>query len=156
MSLQAHFKTPFSRSQNLILLALRLSLAAYMLYAGITKIIDPSWSAAGYLSHAKTFSNFYAWFAQPEILPVTNFLNEWGITLVGVSLLFGAFVRIGSFGGILLMILYYFPNLNFPSTGDHTLLVDDHVIFAIAFGVLAIFNAGYFLGFDGWRKGHRA
>ena len=44
-------------------------------YAGITKIINPSWSAAGYLKGAQTFSGFYDFLLQPNVLPFTNVLN---------------------------------------------------------------------------------
>ena len=58
------------------------------LYAGFTKVINPDWSAAGYIGNAKTFSGFYNWFLRPDVLPLTNLINEWGLTLLGVSLIF--------------------------------------------------------------------
>lgn len=49
-----------------------------MFYAGITKVLDPEWTAAGYLRGAKLFVGFYQWFLQSGVLPMVNFLNEWG------------------------------------------------------------------------------
>lgn len=132
---------------------LRVSLGWVMFYAGIVKILDPNWSAAGYLKAAKTFSGLFAWFAQPEILPATNFLNEWGLTLVGLSLLLGVFVRLSSFAGVLLMLLYYFPALTFPKIGANSFIIDDHIIYALVFLVLAAFHAGRYYGLEKWCSG---
>jgi thiosulfate dehydrogenase [quinone] large subunit len=123
------------------LLLLRLSLGWYFLWAGLTKIFDPTWSAVGFLQNAKTFPDFYRWFASPEIVPWTNFLNEWGIALVGLSLLLGIAVRIGSTIGSLLMMLYYFPSLEFPFIPPHAFIVDEHVIYTFGLAVLAFGDA---------------
>jgi len=100
-------------------------------YAGITKVLDPKWSAAGYLKGAKTFTGFYQWLVGSDILPIINFINEWGLTLLGVSLILGIFVRMSSVLGAVLMLLYYFPILEFPYVG-HSFLVDEHIIYALA------------------------
>jgi thiosulfate dehydrogenase (quinone) large subunit len=128
------------------LFLLRVGLGWYFLWAGLTKVFDPLWSAAGFLTHAKTFPKFYEWFASPDILPFTNFLNEWGITLVGVTLLLGIGVRVGSAVGILLMILYYFPALEFPYVPPYAFIVDEHVIYALGLVVVALGRAGKTLG----------
>lgn len=85
-----------TKSQEISLALLRISLGWVMFYAGIVKILDPNWSAAGYLNNAKTFTGFFQWFVRPDILPVTNFLNEWGLALIGVALTLGVLVRISS------------------------------------------------------------
>ena len=79
-------------TQKITLFLLRLSLGWYMFYAGITKVLDPSWSAEGYLKGAKFLPGFYTWLTSPGILPIVNFVNEWGLTLLGVSLILGIFV----------------------------------------------------------------
>src|SRR3989304_449706 len=98
-----------TKFEKISLFLLRVGLGWFFFYAGITKVLDPSWSAAGYLQNAKTFSGFFAWFASPGILPVTNFLNEWGLTILGASLILGIFVRFSSGLGIILMLLYFAP-----------------------------------------------
>ena len=100
-------------TQRVMLFALRLAMGWMMLYAGITKVLDPQWSAAGYLKGAKTFAGLYQWLLSPGILPAVNFINEWGLTLLGVSLILGIFVRLSSVLGAVLMLLYYFPVLIF-------------------------------------------
>lgn len=136
--------------QKLSLLLLRLALGSLYFYAGITKVLDPSWSAAGYLKGAKTFSALYQWFASPDILPLINFVNEWGLTVLGLALILGIGVRVASLFGIAFMALYYFPILNFPYPNPHSLIVDEHIIYISALLVLASFRAGRFFGLENW------
>ncbi|MEK7133249.1 MAG: DoxX family membrane protein, partial [Patescibacteria group bacterium] len=88
-----------TKFQKLSLFFLRISLGWLMFYAGIAKILNPEWSAAGYLKSAKTFVGFYQWLASPGVLPIINFLNEWGLTILGVSLILGIGVRLSSILG---------------------------------------------------------
>jgi len=120
-----------------------------MFYAGITKVIDPTWSAAGYLKGAKLFAGFFNWLLQPGILPTVNFINEWGLTLLGVSLILGAFVRFSSLLGALLMLLYFLP-LGLPYPNPHSYIVDEHVIYMLVLLVLAAISAGRVWGLENW------
>lgn len=119
------------------------------LYAGVTKLFDSSWSAAGYLRGADTLPQVYAWFASPAVLPVINTINEWALTLLGISLILGLFVRLSSMLGVLLMFLYYLPILNFPYVGANNYLVDQHIIFILVLMYLAVVRAGRVWGLDG-------
>src|SRR3989338_3311670 len=132
------------------LFVLRVAMGWIMLYAGVTKVIDPSWSSAGYLKGAKTFASFFQWFLQPGVLPITDFINEWGLTLLGVSLILGIGVRLSSVLGALLMMLYYFPVLEFPKVGLHDYIVDYHVIYALVLFFLASARAGRVYGLENW------
>ena len=120
-----------------------------MFYAGITKVLDPAWTATGYLTNAKTFPGFYGWFVSPENIGWVNFLNEWGLTLIGVSLILGLGVRLSSILGAILMLLYYFPVLEFPKV-EHGFIVDDHLIYAVVLAFLATVRAGRYYGLDNW------
>ena len=137
-----------NKFNNFTMFLLRICMGWLMFYAGITKILDPQWSAAGYLGSAKTFPGFYQWFLRPDILPVTNFINEWGLTLLGVSLILGLFVRLTSIGGFILMLLYYFPVLQFPYILPHSFIIDDHIIYALALLFFAATRAGRVWGLD--------
>lgn len=139
-----------NKYQKIFLFLLRVSTGWLMFYAGITKILNPNWSAAGYLGNAKTFSGFYNWFLQPDMLPYTNFVNEWALTLLGVVLILGVFVRLGSILGAVLMLLYYFPVLQFPYIAPYSYIVDDHIIYALVLLVLASFKAGRYWGLENW------
>ena len=131
------------------LLVTRLAVGWLMFYAGITKILDPTWSAKGYLMGAKTFPGFYNWLASAGNLGWVNFLNEWGLTLIGASLILGLGVRLNSILGILLMLLYYFPILEFPQV-EHGFIVDEHIIYAATLAFFAAVRAGRYYGLDNW------
>lgn len=141
-------------SQKVVLTVLRVATGWFFLYAGITKVLDPTWSAEGYLSGAQTFSNLYGWLALPSNIGWVNFLNEWGLTLIGAALILGICVRWAAYAGVLLMLLYWFPVLNFPYVGDHSYVVDDHIIYTLVLFVLAYFNAGRYWGIDSRMKGN--
>lgn len=136
------------KTQKYLILLLRLSLGWLFLYAGLSKVLNPSWSAAGYLKAAKTLPELYTWLALPSNIGWVNFLNEWGLTLIGLSLVLGLWVRWSGLLGVLLMILYYIPTLSFPYAGDHSLLIDEHVIYSLGLLVLVSFRAGHFWGVD--------
>lgn len=135
-------------TQKILLTLLRVSMGWLMFYAGITKVLNPEWSAAGYLNSAKTFAGIYQWFARPEVLPTINFLNEWGLTLLGAALILGVAVRLASVPGALLMVLYYFPVLQFPIAGAHSYVVDEHVVYALVLLLLGAMSAGRVWGLD--------
>jgi thiosulfate dehydrogenase [quinone] large subunit len=138
------------KKQILILFFLRISLGWLFFYSGLTKVLDPTWSAAGFISTAKTFPAFYALFLQPSILPIVNVLNAWGQLLLGISLIIGVGMNLSTLLGCVLMLLYYFVTLNFPFVGEHGFLVDDHIIYIAALLVLRYFNAGEAIGFGKW------
>jgi thiosulfate dehydrogenase [quinone] large subunit len=119
-----------------------------MFYAGITKVLNPEWSAAGYLNEAKSFTGFFQSLTAPGVLPMVNFLNEWGLTLLGLSLILGLGVRLSGILGALLMLLYYFPVLDFPYPNAHSYIVDEHLIYAFALLVLSAWRAGRVWGLD--------
>ena len=140
---------------KLILFITRVAVGWIMLYAGLTKLVNPNWSAAGYLGNAKTFAGFYNWFLQPGVLLFTNFMNEWGLTLLGISLIAGAFIKYSGYLGALLMLLYYFPVLDFPKIGANSYLVDEHSIYALVLVLLSVYRAGGYWGVDGFWKSRK-
>lgn len=138
------------KTRHLPLWLLRIALGWLFLYSGFTKIVNPDWSAAGYLQGAKTFAGFYHWLAQPGIISTVDFMNEWGQLLLGIALLLGIGVRLSATLGAVLMLLYYFPVLDWPHIGKTAYLVDDHIIYALALLVLAAFRAGRVWGLENW------
>ncbi len=140
-----------NKLQRISLFVLRVGLGWVFFWAGITKVLNPAWSAEKFLQGAKTFPDFFNWFASPGMLPITNFMNEWGLTLLGASLILGIFVRWSAPLGVLLMALYYLPILQFPYPGFPSLnsfIVDQHIIFIIVLITLYAFNAGNFWGLE--------
>jgi thiosulfate dehydrogenase [quinone] large subunit len=137
----------FNKTSQKALLVLRLALGWLMLYAGLDKVLSGNFSAAGFLMGAKTFHSFYVFLAQPSIIGLINFVNEWGLTLLGVSLILGIFVRLSSILGAVLMLLYYFASNTFPSV-PKGFIVDDHIIYALLLVLFAAINAGRYYGLD--------
>ncbi len=112
-----------------------------MFYAGITKLFDASWTAAGFLNgSAGPFSPFFRAMAGNSLVDQLVIL---GLTLIGLSLLLGAFARLSSFFAIVMMILFYLPYFP-PERG----FVDEHVVYAAVFAVLIVFDSGRFFGLD--------
>ena len=133
--------------QKYLLVLLRVTLGWMYLYAGLTKLFDSTWTSEGYITGAKAFTGFYEWLASPSILPVVDFMNEWGLTLLGLSLILGIFVRLTSSLGALLMILYYIPQ-GFPYPNEHAFIVDEHIIYASALLYLGAAHAGRIWGLE--------
>ncbi|NIT04543.1 DoxX family membrane protein [Candidatus Saccharibacteria bacterium] len=136
--------------EKISLVVLRLSMGWVYLYAGLSKVLNPDWTAVGYLKAAKTFPGLYQWFASAQNIDWVNFLNKWGLTLIGAALILGVAVRFASYMGALITMLYYFPILVFPKAGANSYIVDDHVIYALIFVLLAAFGAGRVWGLDSW------
>ena len=135
-------------AQKITLFLARVALGWLFFYAGITKVLNPNWSANGFLVGAKTFGAFYQSLTTPNIMPFINFINEWGLTLLGISLILGIFVRLSSIFGAVLMLLYYFPILQFPYPNANSYIVDEHIIYALILLFFAALRAGRIMGFD--------
>jgi thiosulfate dehydrogenase [quinone] large subunit len=129
------------------LAAARVVLGWLMVYAGATKLLTPGWSAAGFLHGAQTFAGLYAWFATPGLIGIVNFLNAWGLTLLGVSLILGLFVRWTVWPGVLLMLLYYFASNALPAV-PNGFLVDEHIVYALLLIIFFAADAGKYFGLD--------
>jgi thiosulfate dehydrogenase [quinone] large subunit len=129
------------------LLGLRLIMGWSLFYAGITKVLDPSWSAGGFLTHAipegNPFVGVWAVMAS-DWLWLIDPLNQWGLTLTGLALLLGAFVRWSAFWGAVMMLFYWAASLPLA----HGILIDDHLVYALLLFGLGAFGAGRILGLD--------
>jgi thiosulfate dehydrogenase [quinone] large subunit len=133
-----------------LLLFFRVTIGWTFLYAGAHQLLDPAWSAAGFLSHTKTFHDVFAVFSAPALLPYTNFLVQWGHLLIGLSLISGLLVRVSGVFGILLMATYYFAHMDFPYIENKlNLFVDYHLIYAGVLVYLIARHAGRVWGLDG-------
>lgn len=136
-------------SAKFSLATLRVAMGSLFFYAGITKVMDPGWSAAGFLNNIDFMPQFFSWFALPGNIGWVNFLNQWGLTAIGVSLVLGLFVRYSSFFGSVLMLLYYMPELStFPYVAEHSYIVDEHIIYILVLLTLMTTCAGNYFGID--------
>lgn len=133
--------------QKVSLFLLRVGLGWVFFWAGLSHLRTPGWSAAGYLNSAKTFPALFHWFASSGLLPATNLIAEWGLLLLGISLIFGIFVRYTAWFGVVLMALFYFPVLKFPYPNPNSFIVDEHIIYIGALLVLAAFRSDRYWAF---------
>ena len=99
------------RKYNLLpwsLTIVRIIVGWHFLYEGVIKIFG-IWTSAAYLSGSKwIFSGiFHAIVNNDVLMRMTDLLNMWGLTIIGIALILGIFTRLASFSGALLMLLYY-------------------------------------------------
>ncbi len=134
--------------QKISLVVLRVTMGWFMFYAGITKVLDPAWSAEGYIKGTKNFVWLYELFLHPVVLPIVNFINAWGLTLLGVSLVLGLLVRWSTIPGVVLMFLYYMAALDFPYPNSHALIVDEHIIYSLVLLLFFTMRVGEVWGLD--------
>lgn len=120
---------------------LRISLGWLFLYAGFEKLTN-NFSAAGYLSHLN--GPFAAFFTPLAGNPLVDLLVVWGELLIGAALVLGIFIKLASFLGIVMMLLFYFSGYPY----EHSFIVNEHIIYSFALFYLMFSNAGYFMGLD--------
>ncbi|MBJ7555184.1 DoxX family protein [Marinomonas spartinae] len=131
------------------LLALRLGMAWTFLYACSHQVFDPNFSIVGFLNSTKTFHGFFSYFTGPVIAPIVSFMVAYGHLAIGLSLLFGLFVRISAPFGALVLFMYWMANMDFPYVVDHhNFIIDSHIIYCIVLIMLAVKNAGHYYGLD--------
>lgn len=140
---------------------LRMAIGWHFLFEGLLKVINPDWSAAIYLSNATgPFSGLFQGIARNSaLLGMTDFLNEWGLVVLGLSLMIGLFSRWACLGGMLLLGLYYLANPPFIGLGNtvlsegNYLIVNKNLIEFLALWVLFLFNDSKVYGIDRFIQG---
>lgn len=135
------------KSKTLPLLFLRIVIGWHLLYEGFSKLFSPGWTAEGFLKGSYGFLSgfFHSLAASPAAMQVVNFLNIWGLILIGTALFLGILIRFSALSGILLLALYYFayppfnepPLLNNPE--GHYWIINRNLIEAIALGVICFY-----------------
>ena len=120
-----------TRLQSGSLTILRLLIGWHTFYEGIAKLLKPGWSSASFLKESKwIFSDLFSWIVSHSVaLEIVDFLNIWGLILIGAGLILGLFIRVASLSGIILLLLYYsaVPPLigleySFPMEGDYLVI----------------------------------
>lgn len=138
------------------LVVLRILIGWHFLYEGISKLINPYWSSAAYLLDSKwIFSGIAKTIvSNPTLLTISDQVNMWGLTLVGLSLMIGLVSRYASLVGMGFVVLYYLfapPLLGLeygrPGEGSY-LIVNKNLIEACALWVLYCFPTSHIIGLD--------
>jgi uncharacterized membrane protein YphA (DoxX/SURF4 family) len=135
-----------------VLTTIRILVGWHFLYEGIIKVAAENWSAYGYLSQARwIFSDFFRWLiSNPDALAVADFLNIWGLVLIGTGLILGVFTRIASAAGVLLLAMYYIASPPFlkPSSEGHYFIINYQVIEAAVLMAFILIRRDFLWGID--------
>lgn len=145
------------RFQLTALVLLRMLVGWHFMYEGLAKITNPFWTSAGYLEESQGwFEDIFLDLAtNPSALTVVDYLNQWGLLLIGLALLVGAFARAAALAGAVVLLLYYlaappFPGLEYgiPTEGSY-LIVNKVLVELAALLVLFALPTSRQVGLDG-------
>jgi thiosulfate dehydrogenase [quinone] large subunit len=148
--------TGLTKCQIWALVALQILIGWHFFYEGLAKLLNPYWSSASYLGEAEWWLGgmFRDLAANPAAVAVIDFLNAWGLTLIGLALFLGLLTRPALIAGMVLLLLYYFAAPPFPAysyaipaEGSY-LVVNKVLIEFMAMGVLFAFPTNKLFGLD--------
>ncbi len=141
--------------QEAALVLLRIGIGWHLLYEGLVKLATPGWTSAAFLAESRwLLSGLFHWIAaHPAVLRVVDLLNVWGLVLIGLALVLGAFSRFAAVSGIVLLSLYYVaspPLVGLPTNGAEGsyLIVNKNLVEILALCVVAVFPAHGFFGLE--------
>jgi thiosulfate dehydrogenase [quinone] large subunit len=146
----------FEYSESVIgysIVLLRILLGWVLLQAGIEKVLDPEWTAAGFLQFAipegNPFVSLWGGFAGNALI---DNLVQWGQILTGIGLIAGGLLRWNAFWAAVMMIFFWMTSwqggLGQGIPLEHGWVVDDHLIYAVLLWGLGAVGAGRILGAD--------
>jgi len=148
--------TNYSNRQLTLLVVLRVLIGWHFLYEGLSKLVNPDWSSVAFLLDSQGFlSSFFQSLAtNPDVLKIVDFLNIWGLILIGLGLILGLFSRLSIIAGMLLLGMYYISHpplvglsYSVPSEGAY-LWVNKNLIEIAALAVLLVFPSWKQIGLD--------
>ncbi len=142
--------------QVTVLVALRLLIGWRFFYEGLSKVLNPYWTSAGFLVESEWWFKgiFLSLAANPSTLAVVDFLNAWGPVLIGLGLMLGLLTRTATTAAIVLLALYYIAappfaaySYSMPAEGSY-LVVNKVLVELAAVLVLLAFPTGRSYGLD--------
>ncbi len=146
----------YTKTQLTLLVILRVIIGWHFLYEGFAKLLNANWTAQSYLLDSKGFmAEVFYWMANtPEAIKIVDFLNIWGLILIGFGLILGLLTRPALIGGIVLLAFYYLSHpaiigvtYSMPSEGSY-LIVNKILIELAALLVLTAFPTEKIIGLD--------
>ena len=150
-------------AQSATIVILRIAIGWHFLYEGVSKLLIPHWSAAGYLDASRwVLAPLFHWIAAtPPVLRVVDFINIWALIFVGLSLILGALVRSACMTGMALLLMYWLANppltglgLTVPTEGSYV-IVDKNIVEFFTLALLGVLQAGECFGLDTLILRHR-
>ena len=149
-------KIDFNQKFSYLLVFIRMAIGWHFLYEGISKVLAGNWSSAAYLAGSKwIFAPLFHWMSGNDgIVSLVDFLNIWGMILVGLGLMLGALTRWASAGGALMLLFYFiaYPpipgyTLGVPVEGSY-LWVNKNLIEFFVLMAFTFLPTGYLFGLD--------
>ena len=146
----------YGKFQTTVLVAFRIIIGWHFFYEGLAKLTNPYWSSASYLADSQWWLRglFIEIAASPAAVSVVDFLNVWGLILIGLGLMLGVLTRTAAVAGVVLLALYYIAAPPFaaysyamPAEGSY-LVVNKVLIELVALLVLLAFPTGKSWGLD--------
>lgn len=139
-----------------VLSLVRIVIGWHFLYEGISKVMTEGWSSAPYLAGSKwIFAPLFTAMADSSsIVAIVDFINIWGMILVGLALMLGLFTRLASAGGAIMLFFYFvayppIPGYMFgvPAEGSY-LWVNRNLIELFALVVFVFVSPAYHFSLD--------
>ena len=141
--------------QRFFLVSMRVVIGWHFLYEGYVKITSTGWSAAGYLDAATgPFAGIFEFMVEHTwMIKIIDYIMLYGLIVIGLCLMLGAFTRIAAAGAAFLLLLFYISNPPFwgvqfiPGEGNY-LIVNKNLVELTAAMVLLVFPSGLIWGLD--------
>lgn len=156
--------TSYRPVQQVALIALRTVIGWHFLYEAYYKITSPAWSpagaplvrwtSAGYLKGASgPLARLFQRMVDAGWTPWIDRTVKISLLLIGLSLILGLFARVGSWGALLFLSMFYLlyiPTIGVPQPNNEGtyLIVNKTLIEAAAVCVLLVFDTGAIAGLD--------
>ena len=158
--------TSLSNPQQIALILLRTLIGWHFLYEGYYKFALPGWGADGTRLGAWTSAGYLKSGTGPLAM-LFHRLTESGwvgfmdrtvkisLVLIGLSLMLGLFTRLGCWGALILLSLFYLlmvplTGMQQPGSEGAYLIVNKTLIEAAAVVALLTFKTGTIAGIDLW------
>lgn len=145
----------YSKPQLFFLAALRLFIGWHFLFEGLVKLLNPSWTAKGYLMSAQgPLAPLFQWMAEDNFINFADTATAVALAIVGLTLILGIGEKAGAFAGMGLLAFFYLAHPAWPGwpttapTEGNYFIVDKNLIEMAALGVLAFFPTGHLLGLE--------
>lgn len=143
----------YNKSQQFVLVLLRIFIGWHFLYEGLIKLLSPTWSAKRYLMSSESFlDGFFEWLSADGMIGIVNIMTIGLLVGVGLSLLLGLFEKWGIAAGIALLALFYLAHPSIPGyessapTEGSYLIVNKNLIEMAALLVLWCFPSSKYFG----------
>jgi len=150
--------------QQVALILLRTLIGWHFLYEGYYKLMTPGWSPEGQPLGAWSAAGYLRAASGPLASPLRRLMDsgfgpwmdrgvKFGLLLVGLSLILGLATRLGCWGAMILLSLFYLsaiPLHGTPQPGNEGtyLLVNKNLIELVAVAALLSFDTGRIAGLD--------